>query len=157
MNTKIKAYTLFEIIISMVIMSVISLIVFVLFSSFLRQINLYNETNTELSNYTFLKNNLKREFFQAEEINANSNSIYIKMNDSTNISYAFYNTHIVKKLKSTTDTLFVKLSNFNIQTNHYDNVNALTLDCTIFNEPISCTFYKKYRNSINIKSLLNEN
>lgn len=158
MGLKVKAYTLFEIIISMVIMSVISLIVFVLFSSFLRQLHFYNDTSSEISNYAFLKNNLKREFYQAQKISSNTiNTITFEMDNNQNISYSFSKNHIIKKINKTIDTLTVKLSDFNIETNQNEQVTALKLDCLLFEEPISTIFYKKHSNSININALLNEN
>lgn len=157
MSLKVKAYTLFEIIISMVIMSVISLIVFVLFSSFLRQLHFYNDTSTEIANYAFLKNNLKREFHQAKQINRLSNTIIMELKNNQNITYSFSKNHIIKKMNRVIDTIKIKLTDFHITTNQNEQVTNLKLDCLLFNEQISTTFYKNHTNSINIKTFLNEN
>lgn len=148
MKTYIKAYTLFEVIISMVIISVISLIIFVLFSSFTKQLNLFNETNSKLSTYVFLKNNLKREFYISKSIRSLPNGIEIEMNDSLNIFYYLKDGYILKKVNYTIDTIPIKLANMDKKMTSNNYIKQLSLDFLIFNEPLNLVLDKKYTSKI---------
>ncbi len=147
MNSKFKAYTLFEVIISMVIMSVISLIVFVLFSSFLKQLNMHNETSIKTADYAFLKNNLKREFYFAESIESQQNTIHIKMNDSISISYLFKDAYIIKHFNNNVDTIPIKSSVIDKKINQKDYITQLQLELSLFGEPIPLVLNKQYNNA----------
>lgn len=133
-------------------MSIISLIVFVLFSSFMKQLHIYNETSTEIANYAFLKNNLKREFYLSKNTTATTNTLDMVLNDSVSISYLFRNNYTVKKMNANMDTIYIKLSKFNVITNANNTITELELDFLLFEEHLPIVLDKEYTNNLNINS-----
>ena len=155
MKLKIKAYTIFEVVISMVIMSIISVIVFVLFSSFMKQLALYNDTNSKITSFSILKNNLKREVYLSQTISGKSNYIEINLNDSIAINYEFDENFIIKKMNKSIDTTFLNTSNYQTKMNKETNITQISFNCLLFGESIPLVLKKEYNSNHLINTSFN--
>ncbi len=145
---KFKAYTIFEVLISMVIMSIILLIVFVLFSSFSKQLRLISESNSKTTDFAIFKHTIKRDFYLAKSINFKYNTIIVKKNDSVNIAYSFNNNYLVRSLNNSSDTIPLYISSHKINTDEYSRLTKLEMEILIFNEPLPVILNKTYQNSL---------
>ncbi|WBX75088.1 hypothetical protein PG911_10505 [Tenacibaculum ovolyticum] len=109
-GNKLKSYTIIEILISMLMMSIVVLITYVLFSSVIRQSQLFIKTEETLLAYVFFKNTLKREVFESKQITVINNKISLKFKKQI-IDYTFDENFIYRKDSriGEVDTIFLKL------------------------------------------------
>ncbi len=147
MNYKLKAYTLFDVIIAMVIMGMISAITYVILSSLFVQYNAFDETNKKISSLVLFKNNFKRELFLSKKILSVNNGIIIEMNDSIEIEYKFNPNFIERKFEQQKDTFWLKVDGLKKEYDSGNNVkmvNQINFDLTIFEEEFNLEFSKDY-------------
>ncbi|MFL0132593.1 hypothetical protein, partial [Tenacibaculum maritimum] len=83
---KLKSYTVIELVISMLVMSVVVIITYSFLSSLSLQLGKFIKTQEVLLDYTFFKSTLKREFFEADKLNIKKNEIELISKENT-VSY----------------------------------------------------------------------
>ncbi len=148
MKYHLKAYTLLETTLSMVIMSVIVIIVYTLLSSFLNQFRFYTETKDKTLEYILFKTNLKNEFYNSKEVLEEFKGIKIMRNDLVEVQYKFYDSFILREIKETAiDTFFVNVKNYKIiltseGTKKY--VAKLSLQLAMLEERFDLVLKKEY-------------
>lgn len=106
MNIKLKSYTITELLISMLIISIVVFISYAFFSSLTKQLNAFTETEEKLLEYAYFKNVLKREVFESKEIDLDKERIKLKCNDRE-ITYVIKNEVVYRMCNSNIDTFFV--------------------------------------------------
>jgi len=148
MKHYVKAYTLLETVLSLVIMSVISIVVYALLSSFLNQFRFYTETKDNTLEYVLFRTNLKHEFYSSKEVIEEARGIKIKMNDSIEVRYEFDKSRILRKVNQTSiDTFFIKVKDHDVilaneKSKRY--ITKLSLDLIILEEPFRLNLKKEY-------------
>jgi len=161
MHNKLKAYTLFDVIIAMVIMGMISAITYVILSSLFVQYNSFDDTNKKLSSLILFKNTLKKELFLSKKITSVNDGIMIKINDSITIEYKFKSNFIERNFEQQKDTFWLKVDDFKKEYNSDNDVGMIkqiNFNLTIFEEKFYLEFSKDYGAYIDInKFFLNEN
>jgi competence protein ComGF len=145
---KLMAYTIAELLISMLIMSVVVLVSYVVLSSLTRQLHLFIETEETLLTYASFKNTLKREVFESKLITVENNKISLKFENKI-INYTFDESFIYRK-----DSRIGKVDAFSLRIEKIRPIfikkikgkiiSSLILDLHLFKEKTSIIFTKKY-------------
>ena len=100
---KIKAFTLLEIIVALILSFFILGILYLSYNMMGRHFQ--NEYQKQLSNLVFLRSGLEMDFFYADTIIADENQVHI-FNDGKESIYLFQEDVILKEINLITDTLF---------------------------------------------------
>lgn len=145
----LKAFTIMEMLINMVIMSIIIGMVYYAYSSFAKQISYFQiSVQKEINLDTFLLQ-LKTDFFKAEKIvqtNA-SNSFEVTFYNDNKINYTIKNNSLLRTQNSNVDSLLINKIYLETTTNPINQeklVQKTTIICSLFNEPIEFVVTKNY-------------
>jgi hypothetical protein len=140
--TKIKAFTLLEIIIALMLTFFIIGILYLSYNLMERQFR--NEYEKQLSTLVILKSGLEMDFFYADTIFAEQGQLLVFRNGKET-SYQFNNDAILKKVEPTSDTLFkggCLTESETIGKNSW--VKRLTLKLKVDDDEVNMSFNKCY-------------
>lgn len=147
-SIKLKSYTIIEVIISMIIMSVIVLIAYSVFFSLSKQFDIYRKTQENLFEYSLFKSTLKREFFKSKEVSFDGGILSMHF-EKDKIDYKFKNKIVCRQVNNNNvvDTFYVNVKN--ITPNFIDSskkgiISKLELELLFFKENTFVFLEKKY-------------
>lgn len=141
--SKIKAFTLLEIIIALMLTFFNIGILYMSYNLMERQFR--NEYEKQLSRLVNLKSGLEMDFFYADTIFAEQDQIRVFSNGKET-SYQFNNDAILKKINLTSDTLFKGGCLTEFETTEKNSwVKRLTLKLKVDDDEVNMSFSKSYR------------
>lgn len=140
--SKIRAFTLLEILVALVLSFFIVGILYLTYNIMGRQFR--NEYQKQLSSVVLLKSSLEMDFFNADSIIAEQKQIFV-FRHSKKLTYQFHADAILKTTNLKSDTLFVGkcLTEFDID-DKSNWVRRLTLKIGVESQEIPMAFNKYY-------------
>ena len=157
MSIKLKSYTIIELLISMLIISIVVFISYTFFSSLTKQLNAFTETEEKLLEYAYFKNVLKREVFESKEIDLDKERIKLKCNDRE-ITYIIKNGEVYRVCNSSIDTFFVDVKGVEpTLDNGFKNsaIGGVLIDVTLLGGSTKLFLSKRYGADILINNFFN--
>ncbi|MFT7900094.1 MULTISPECIES: type II secretion system protein J [Flavobacteriaceae] len=158
MNIKLKSYTIIELLVSMLIISVVVLVSYAFFSSLTNQLNVFTETEEKLLEYAYFKNLLKREVFESKEINIGKESVSIQYNDRE-VKYVVKKKVVYRICNSNVDTFFIdvkRISPILSSDSKYNNtVKGVLVDVSLLGGSTKLFLSKRYGADILINNFFN--
>jgi len=148
-RSKTRAFTLLEIMISLVLSF---FIVGILYLSYHMMENQFrNEYQKQLSSLVLLKSGLEMDFFHADTIIAEQKQLFIFKNGKKS-RYQFMEDAILKEVNLENDTLFKGECSANFELVEKNNwVQRLTISITTEKEDVQMSFRKQYRPNQKLK------
>lgn len=146
---KINAFTILEVLINMVIMSIIIGLVYFIYSSFSKQIIFYQsdvENENKVGNFCL---QLKSDFFNAEKVVKSQDGFNILFYDTKAINYKINENLLIRKQYQNLDSLPIKninLTTVNNKINQENFIQKITCIIYLFDETIEFNVSKKYPN-----------
>src|ERR1035437_4240342 len=110
---KLKAFTLLELLIAMVISSIVVAFGYSVYSLMYKQYLSYKKTKTEIVKTMQFNTVLTNDFYNSEEITFSENTIVIFKKNNEPLLYTFNDNFILRKTNEITDTF--KIATTNIQ------------------------------------------
>jgi len=111
---KIKAFTIIEVLITMVLSGIVvsaAIYVFLTFNSLLSKTGKKNMQNLEIIS---LHHIMKMDFIKADEIREEYSSIFISFNESEKVYYDFEENYVVRDAIATQDTFKISVNDIKI-------------------------------------------
>ena len=111
---KIKAFTIIEILITMVLSSIVigaAIYVFLTFNTLLTKTSKRNMQNLEIIS---LHHILKKDFIEADEIREEYSSLLIQFNDDKKVYYDFEEDCVIRDAIVSRDTFNIKVNDFKL-------------------------------------------
>ncbi|NHF59000.1 hypothetical protein FK220_006595 [Flavobacteriaceae bacterium TP-CH-4] len=147
MKTNLRAFTILEVLINIVIMSIIIGMVYFVYSSFSKQIYFYrSDVEEELALSSFCLR-LKADFFQAEKIIGTAYSFEVVRYDTNRIQYEVANGFIYRTQAGNRDSLRIDKIEISSKIDPITNENLIRkaqLSTILFEAPMEFTVAKKY-------------
>jgi competence protein ComGF len=141
--SKIKAFTLLEIMIALVLSFFIIGILYLSYNMMVHQFR--NEYQKQLSCLVLLKSGLEMDFFYADSITVGQKQIFV-FRSGKESSYQFNDDAILKEINLKSDTLFKGKCLTEIETIDKQNwVNRLILKIKVEDDEVRMSFHKCYR------------
>ena len=137
-NNYIKAFSIVEVMVSMVITAIIVGLIFGIFTIVSEQILDFKKENEQTSDFNRLSYSLNKAVFDSEKMIARTNGVYFQTYDGDTISYQKEEDYLVRKVQTFTDTFKLQL-------------NEIRVD-SVFNTTKSKVFQK-----LELKLFINEN
>ncbi|WP_428744952.1 PulJ/GspJ family protein [Tenacibaculum sp.] len=158
MKSKLKSYTIIEMLISMLIISVVVVVTYALFSSLTRQLYMFTETEDSLLEYTYFKNALKRDVFECEKLKVKKEVVKLKYKDKE-IRYVLGEGVVYREEGRIIDTFFVKagvekINPVFIKENGEKLTLSFVLDVDILKEKTHVFIKKDYGVDVLVNSFL---
>lgn len=144
-TTKLNAFTVLEVLITMGVMAIIVSLTYLLYGSFSQQVLNFQQNSIEEQNYEQFISQLKMDVFEAEKIVQGNNTLEFRFyNNLRSISYEVNATEITRTQNILKESLAIK--NITIQTieGSIDLVNKLLINTSLFNEDLEVEIIKVY-------------
>lgn len=143
---KIKAFTLTELLIGMVISSIVIGIAYYGYSAVNEQLHRYQKIKFEMTELLQLKSNLESEFFEAETVTLEEKRLLFLGKDT--LEYLFDDSLIYRKSNDVLDTFRVNTNNISISSidgsKTGELVNEFSFDASMFEQTQRLSFFKDY-------------
>jgi prepilin-type N-terminal cleavage/methylation domain-containing protein len=150
---KLKAFTLLELLIGMVVSTIVVAIGYAAYTVVYKQYLQYKLLREEMVEIAAFKNEFQNNFYHSKIIKADDNSIYFEFSNNKKVKFTFFDTFITRQVDGLTDTF--KVENNNRVKVYIDESNTeikdFVFNSILFNEPIVFSFQKQYSSEYYIK------
>jgi len=144
--SKVKAFTILEMLVNLTIMSIIMGMIYFAYSSFVQQVIGYQKSVQEQNELTSSYVQLKMDFYTAEKVVKNDKKFTVVFYDvSKKVIYNFTDKYLIRKQLNMLDTLAVEELKVEVQKNEITNedlVKTLRVKTRLFDEPMEFVIHK---------------
>lgn len=153
---KLKSYTIIELLISMMVISIIVYISYSFFSLFTKQFDFFRNTEDTFLEFSFFKKTLQNDFFQAKQIEATNNNIQLVFHDKK-VEYSIKE-DLVYRIEKSIDSFSVNISNVKTLYKNKDInlVTDLILEAELYNTKTTIFMSKSYGVDILVNNYFND-
>ncbi|SEK29847.1 hypothetical protein SAMN04487910_0191 [Aquimarina amphilecti] len=152
--SKVRAFTILEMLINLTIMSIIMGLIYFAYASFVKQVINYQVSIDEQNELTTSYVQLRTDFFNAERIVKSYKGFKVIPYNNKEIEYKITDKYLIRRQVHMLDTLSInKLtisSDFNIITKE-DLITKMIVETTLFDEPIEFVIAKDYAPNLKLK------
>lgn len=155
MKTNLNAFTILEVLMNIVIMSIIIGMVYFVYSSFSKQISFYRMDVAEENTLNSFYLRLKTDFFQTDKIIGSTKSFEAIMYDNTKIFYKVEKGYLYRIQNGNRDSLKIKKLDVSSKTYHETQeklIEKVRLITILFETPLELTFAKGYPSLLEYKT-----
>lgn len=140
---KIKAFTLFELLIGMVISSIVIASSYFVYDLIYKQFIDYKEVRLNLVNFASLQTELENNFYHSKSIKMNDKELSFVFDNKT-IYFEFLDSIIIRKDSQVLDTFRISVENFEFVENQEGLVSSIQFNSRLFDKNFDVYFNKKY-------------
>ena len=159
-KTNIKAFTLLETLITVMLISVIIALSYGLVNLIGKQLHLFEKENTQVLDYSLFNSTLISDTYNATSFQSNANHLRLDYFDNTSIHYYINDKVILREFKERSDTFRIEAIDYSFRkssTNKYSK-DYLHIRLKLLNDTIRTNYYLKRSNAETINSkIFNEN
>lgn len=159
MNKQLKAFTITEALLSMLILGIIISLSYLMFNVFNRQMRLFEKENTELLQYNLLNKAIKYDINVAHKFKIENNTIQLNKYDDSRVTYRFEKTLILRQKNESIDSFKLTVKNYKVmELNTPLKTKRLDLELNVLNEIITNHYFLHENDADRInKKYFNEN
>lgn len=141
---KLKAYTITELVISMVVTGIIISIAGTILFMFNKQHSTFQSSNKELHQINLLHTLLNKDFEQSESVKWSNNTLSLESIE-VRTEYSFEDNYVTRLEKSVIDTFHVPTTEINFEKNsELDLITLFEFDFQLNNQKSSILLRKEY-------------
>lgn len=152
--SKVKAFTILEMLVNLTIMSIIMGLIYFAYASFVKQVVNYQHSIDEQNELTSSYVQLKLDFYNADRIVKGYQRFTILTYDNKEVVYNITDRYLVRSQLHMKDTLPLQSlkidSDFNVYTKE-DLVTKIEVNTDLFEEPIKFVVTKDYAPNLKLK------
>jgi prepilin-type N-terminal cleavage/methylation domain-containing protein len=152
----IKAFTLVEILVSLVITAIVMGIVFVIFSVMTERMMDFKNQNEPVSEMNRLTYAMNKDIFENTQMDLSGRQLVFESYSGSITKFRFYNNYFTRQKNDYVDTFRIAVSRISIDSLYTKNKkNAflrLKLEATVNSNAINLKFYKKIYPQLFLKS-----
>ncbi len=158
-SMKIKAYTIPELMVVMVISSILSISLWGGYKFVAFQYNDFNNKNAKYNDLFQFEGLLKNDFLKSRLIhNDSDNKLHFEFDNMVSVDYQFENDFVIRSQKSVIDTFALSVSNISIEPLLLENqvsqyIKGVTVDLSLRNRSLQIKVAKKYDNKFIFNAL----
>ena len=152
--SKVKAFTILEMLINLTIMSIILGLIYFAYASFVKQLVNYRVSIDQQNKLTRNYVQLRTDFFNAERIVKSFKGFKTIPYNTKEIEYKITDKYLIRKQIETLDTLAVKKINITTEFNDMtreDLITKMIIETTLFEEPIEFVVTKEYAPNLKLR------
>lgn len=143
-NKQIKAFTILEALISLLLIGIVIGIMYSLFNLLGKQLTKLQQENTEVTEYNMFNSTILTDIEKATSFNYYKESLELKFYDETNVLYEIKPRNILRRNTENTDTFELKVLNsqfFTVEKN--DGYETLALSIKVLNDTVYANYFLK--------------
>lgn len=145
-NKYIAAFSIVEVMVSMVITAIIIGLIFGVFTIVSEQILKFKKENEQTADFNRLSYSLNKAIFDSEKMVARENRLYFQTYDGDTIAYQKEGDYLIRKAQTFTDTFKLNLNRIHLDSVYSSTKNKvfqkLELELLINEDLIPLRFYK---------------
>lgn len=150
--TKVKAFTVLEVLITMGVMAIIVSLTYLLYGSFSQQIMNYQKNSIEAQNFEQFTNQLQVDLFEAEKVIKSNNTIEFSFySDKKSILYEIGTNELSRTQGNLKEILMIKNVEIETLNSNSDLITKLNIISSLFNEELQVELIKIYPPNLSIQ------
>lgn len=152
--SKLKAFTILEMLINLTIMSIIMGLIYFAYSSFVQQVINYQKSIDEQNELTRIYVQLKTDFYKADKVIKTFKGFQTVPYNNKRIEYRITDKYLIRNQLGMLDTLDIQKVSVISYTNEIsseDLVTKIEVRTLLFEEPLLFTLVKEYAPNLKIK------
>ncbi|UZO80689.1 hypothetical protein NBT05_17320 [Aquimarina sp. ERC-38] len=154
MNSSVKAFTIMEMLINLVIMSIIMGLIYFAYSSFAQHISSYRKDIEQQNSITRMYNQLKTDLYESEKVVRTDKGFDVIFYNNRKIEYGISNKTIIRRQLQNTDTL--EIQHIKIIENDFSStlkraVSQIKIVTQLYDENLNFSVYKYYPPNFKMK------
>ena len=145
--TTFRAFTILEMLINLVIMSLLIGLVYFAYASFAKQVTNYKDIIEEQNTVHRLHTQLKIDFFTSEKVIKTINGFRVVNYDDTTIEYVVETKNLTRKQNQVSDSITIKDIEIQYEQKIFSNeewIKEISIETILFNEILTFSVYKNY-------------
>ncbi|WP_353780192.1 prepilin-type N-terminal cleavage/methylation domain-containing protein [Winogradskyella sp. 3972H.M.0a.05] len=143
-GVKIKAFTILEVLISLVVMGIIIGLTYTLFNIMEKQLITYRNDNDVILQYNLLNTTLQRDIYYANYYEKEESTLVLFNYSEEKISYSFLNDKVLRAKQSIVDTFRVHVISHKFEIfNEKQNISKLDMKIKLLNEDVEINYFLK--------------
>lgn len=153
-NQRIKAFTVSEVLISMLLIGVIGGIVYYILFTFSVQFDRYMDREEKFLSVVFFKTSFNRDFYLSNKVTEEHNAIVMNR-DLRRVVYKFEKDYITRSELQSIDSFKVNVLYVDkaYETKEKELLNRVSLKYEVFGNEMRLNFFKKYGNYNKVNQL----
>ncbi|WP_396591872.1 type II secretion system protein J [Allomuricauda sp. R78024] len=154
MKNTIKAFTIMEVLINMLISSIIIGMVYFTYVSYIKQLSFFRKDVEEKNHLNRFVFQLKSDFYSAEKVLSKPKSFQIVLYNTENINYKMLGEQLVREQKKNQDSLHIQsvsLHTIKHLQSQEELIQRVSINAYLFDEPIELVITKDYPTIIQLE------
>ena len=153
MTKQLKAFTILEVLISLILTSIIISLTYSLFILISKQLVLFETENSAILEYNLFNTTIKYDIENATDFKIENDELHLKNYTETDIIYSVQNQKILRTSQIVSDTFHIHVKSYRFDATDNSFMDIFKLDLNLLNETINANYYlrkdlsKKINNS----------
>lgn len=158
-NRYIKAFTILETLISLMLMSIIFTVSYALFNLVGKQLYMFQRENSQVLEYNLFNAALLSDIENANDFELSGDHLLLKNYDASQVEYKISTQSILRKRQSTIDTFKLKLLNYKFSSfGEHSSNKVVSISINVLKDTINTNYFlKKNLSKIVNQTYFNEN
>lgn len=142
MTKQLKAFTILEALLSLMVLSIIISLSYLMFSLFNKQMIILEKENAAVLQYNLFNSTIKYDINSANDYIIENEILTLKRYDESEITYHFNKNNILRQKKAITDTFKILTTDYKyIETNSAINSKRMALTLQVLNDKIVSYYF----------------
>jgi hypothetical protein len=157
-NRRLRAFSVIEALFSMMLLSIIVSLTYLLFNLINKQMSILEKENMLELNYLIFDSNFREDLNNSINYKFEKNKITMHYYKKPKVSYKFDKNFVLRQIGNTIDTIPLKIKSFRLLRTYRNSISLLEIDITLINESIKNNYFlQKDLSQIINKKYYNEN
>jgi type II secretory pathway pseudopilin PulG len=142
---RIKAFTIIEALISLILMSIIIVFTYTVFNLVEKQMLLFKNENESVIEYQSFNSTFKYDTFRAVNFKMLDNNVSFMFYNGDTIVYHLRKKNITRAIKTQIDTFKIPVLDFNVETKGVKNLeyHKINIETKVLAKPFKANYYLK--------------
>ncbi len=149
MNRQLKGFTILEALLSLLILSIIISLTYLMFNLFNRQMLLFEKENTQMLQYNLFNKTIKYDMNAANGFEMEGNKLLLKKyDDDDDVGYSFEKMHILRAHYETVDTFRLLVTDYKLfEGEEQEETRRLEVSLKLLEETIVAHYFLSQNNA----------
>lgn len=151
MNNQLNAFTILEVLISLILTGIIIALTYSLFLLIGKQLALFEKENSEILEYNIFNTTIKHDIEDSVDFKILDDKLHLIDYKESTIIYYVANQKILRTSQITIDTFDVHVNSFTYESSNESSKNVFKVDLQLLNENVNANYYlqKDFSRKIN--------
>lgn len=141
MNRNLKAFTILEALISLILISIIIALSYSLINLMGKQLTLFEKENAQVLEYNLFNTTLKNDIENSNDFEVDKEQLHLMSYNDNEITYIINGSDVWREQQNNVDTFKIHVTDYKFISNLANTQMILNLTLTLLNEKITANYF----------------